>query len=187
MYPQLMNQASRLAPLLSRVLSRGGSFATPFWKATQVDAPEVNATPLTNPMTGKPLGQAGPSVPISDTQYPARDPSADGLPAPASMGRGPLTPASGDQASPLDTMQWPFGPLGAPSQAPASAAGAGVPLPTARPAEAPQAPQDTGFFMRNALMMQDPMGGGLIDPTGAASVSGPDLINKMMGYLHRKV
>jgi len=36
-------------------------------------------------------------------------------------------------------------------------------------------------------MMQDPMGGGLIDPTGAASVSGPDLINKMMGYLHRKV
>jgi hypothetical protein len=57
----------------------------------------------------------------------------------------------------------------------------------ARPAEAPQAPQDTGFFMRNALMQQDPMGGGFIDPTGAASVTGPDLISKMMGYLHKKV
>jgi hypothetical protein len=57
----------------------------------------------------------------------------------------------------------------------------------ARPAEAPQAPPDTSFFMRNALMMQDPNGGGFIDPTGAASVSGPDLIQKMMGYLHQKV
>jgi hypothetical protein len=31
------------------------------------------------------------------------------------------------------------------------------------------------------------MGGGFIDPTGAASVTGPDLISKMMGYLHKKV
>jgi hypothetical protein len=40
--------------------------------------------------------------------------------------------------------------------------------------------------MRNAMMQQDPNGGGLIDPQGAASVRGPDLINKMMAYLHNK-
>jgi len=62
-----------------------------------------------------------------------------------------------------------------------------VPVPQARPAEAPQPEPDTGFFMRNALMMQDPNGGGFIDPQGAASVRGPDLISKMMGYLHNKV
>jgi hypothetical protein len=60
-------------------------------------------------------------------------------------------------------------------------------MPQARPAEAPQALPDTGFFMRNALQMQDPNGGGYIDPTGAASVRGPDLIAKMMSYLHNKV
>jgi hypothetical protein len=41
--------------------------------------------------------------------------------------------------------------------------------------------------MRNSLMMKDPMGGGYIDPAGAASVRGPDLISKMMGYLNNKV
>jgi hypothetical protein len=61
-----------------------------------------------------------------------------------------------------------------------------VPMPMARPAEAPQPQPDTSFFMRNALMMQDPMGGGYIDPAGAASVRGPDLISKMMSYLHQK-
>lgn len=49
-----------------------------------------------------------------------------------------------------------------------------VPLPMARPASAPQAPQATpdnsgmNFFTRNAMMMQDPNGGGYIDPQGAA-------------------
>lgn len=70
-----------------------------------------------------------------------------------------------------------------------------VPMPRARPAQAPQAapeaaPQesqpDTSFFMRNALMMRDPASGELIDPQGAASVRGPDLISKMMTYLHNK-
>ncbi|WP_456723053.1 hypothetical protein [Bradyrhizobium sp. USDA 4350] len=61
-----------------------------------------------------------------------------------------------------------------------------MPMPQPRPAEAPQAQPDTSFFMRNALMMQDPNGGGYIDPQGAASVRGPDLINKMMTYLHNK-
>lgn len=63
----------------------------------------------------------------------------------------------------------------------------GVPMPQVRPAEAPQPQPDTGFFMRNALMQQDPMGAGFIDPQGAATVRGPDLISKMMGYLHNKV
>lgn len=187
MYPQLINQASRLAPMLSRAMSRGGTFATPFWKASQIDVPEVNATALTNPVTGKPMG---PSVPISGDNSGPANYSAGQSPQDrlnASFSALPEMAQNHNAPSPLDTMNWPFGPVGAPPQAPASAATAGVPLPTERPAEAPQAPQDTGFFMRNALMQQDPLGGGFIDPTGAASVSGPDLISKMMGYLHKKV
>ncbi len=184
MYPQLINQASRLAPMLSRVLSRGGSFATPLWKASQVDTPDVNAQPV------PPNGPAGPSVPISvDNSGPANY-SAGASPQDrlnAAFKALPEMAQNNNVPLPLDTMNWPFGPVGAPAQAPASTAAAGVPLPPERPAEAPQAPPDTGFFMRNALMMQDPLGGGFIDPTGAASVSGPDLISKMMGYLHRKV
>jgi hypothetical protein len=44
------------------------------------------------------------------------------------------------------------------------------------------------WFMQNAKMMRDPMTGEFIDPTGAAQaqVSGPQLIQKMMGYLHKK-
>jgi hypothetical protein len=61
-----------------------------------------------------------------------------------------------------------------------------VPMPQARPAEAPQAEPDTGFFMRNALSMRDPSTGEMIDPSGAQSVRGPDLISKMMTYLHNK-
>ncbi|WP_316235062.1 MULTISPECIES: hypothetical protein [unclassified Bradyrhizobium] len=45
----------------------------------------------------------------------------------------------------------------------------------------------SGFFQRNAAMMRDPSTGALIDPAGAAAAPrGPDLINKMMGYLHGK-
>ncbi|WP_368508090.1 hypothetical protein [Bradyrhizobium lupini] len=40
--------------------------------------------------------------------------------------------------------------------------------------------------MRNAMMMRDPGTGQLIDPQGASQVRGPDLINKMMSYLHNK-
>lgn len=71
----------------------------------------------------------------------------------------------------------------APEAAPAAAP---VPMPQARPAEAPQAEPDTGFFMRNALSMRDPSTGEMIDPSGASSVRGPDLISKMMTYLHNK-
>lgn len=63
-----------------------------------------------------------------------------------------------------------------------------VPMPMARPAEAPQEQPDMGFFARNTAMMQDPMTGQFIDPSAAqrAQVRGPDLINKMMAYLHGK-
>ena len=185
MYPQLINQASRLAPMLSRAMARGGSFATPFWKASQVDAPGVNATPVP---PGSPYSAVRPPI-SGDNSAPANY-SAGASPQDrlnATFKSLPEMAQNNNVPSPLDTMNWPFGPVGAPTQAPASAATAGVPLPTARPAEAPQAPEDTGFFMRNALMQQDPLGGGFIDPTGAASVSGPDLISKMMGYLNRKV
>ena len=184
MYPQLINQASRLAPMLSRAMARGGSFATPFWKASQVDAPGVNATPV------PPKDPNQPTVPMSMHNGGPANYSAGASPQDrlnATFKSLPEMAQNNNVPSPLDTMNWPFGPVGAPTQAPASAATAGVPLPTARPAEAPQAPEDTGFFMRNALMQQDPLGGGFIDPTGAASVSGPDLISKMMGYLNRKV
>jgi hypothetical protein len=44
-----------------------------------------------------------------------------------------------------------------------------------------------GFFARNAAMMRDPTTGEFIDPAAAAqAVRGPDLINKMMTYLHNK-
>jgi hypothetical protein len=61
-----------------------------------------------------------------------------------------------------------------------------APMPMGRPAEAPQAEPDTSFFMRNALSMRDPSTGDMIDPSGASSVRGPDLISKMMTYLHSK-
>lgn len=154
MYPQLMNQASRLAPMLSRLTARGGSFATPFWKASQIDTPEVNAAPMTPEVRKDQFGNVVPPPANRPGEDPAVPPQArlnsafKDLPEMAQNNNVPL---------PLDTMNWPFGPVGAPAQAPASAAAAGVPMPTARPAEAPAAPQDTGFFMRNALMQQDPL------------------------------
>jgi hypothetical protein len=103
--------------------------------------------------------------------YPAADAMAD-------HNNQPMPPVQGLDLPP------PQVPM--PQARPPEAGMAGpVPMPQARPAEAPQ--DDTGFFMRNALMMQDPAGGGFIDPEGAASVRGPDLISKMMGYLHNKV
>jgi hypothetical protein len=60
-----------------------------------------------------------------------------------------------------------------------------MPMPRPDQAPAPQQP-DTGFFARNAAMMRDPSTGQFIDPSAAQSVRGPDLINKMMAYLHNK-
>jgi hypothetical protein len=79
----------------------------------------------------------------------------------------------------------PQAPAPAPAAAPPPAAApqAAVPMPVARPAAAPQ---PLSWFQRNAALQMDPMGGGYIDPQAASQVRGPDLINKMMTYLHDK-
>jgi hypothetical protein len=194
MYPQLFNQASRLAPHLQRLMQGGArnAFSIP-GKFMQIDIPEPDgpaqpvrgpAPPISGDNSGDPKYSAGASpldrlkAAFSQFGNPTEPVMADNQPSPLDTAQWPAGPEGGP--SPLDNAQWPFGPMGA---AEASVA----PLPRSRPAEAPQAPEDTGFFRRNAMMMQDPMGGGFIDPTGAASVSGPDLISKMMGYLNRKV
>lgn len=182
MYPQLINQASRLAPMLSRILQRGGTFATPLWKAGQVEAPGVTAQPV-SPVE-KPTG---PSVPISLSNYepPRTYPQGeDPMSAGGSASNGPGLPSySANGPSPLDNAQWPFGPIGAPTRSASPA----VPTPSPRPAEAPQSEPDMSFWQRNAAMMRDPSSGDFIDPTTAAkAVRGPDLINKMMSYLHNK-
>jgi hypothetical protein len=80
----------------------------------------------------------------------------------------------------------PQAPQEQPAQTAAPQSAPQVPMPAPRPAEAPQPEPDTSFFMRNALSMRDPSTGELIDPSGASSVRGPDLISKMMTYLHNK-
>jgi hypothetical protein len=54
--------------------------------------------------------------------------------------------------------------------------------------DAPQPPQDMGFFARNAAMQRDPSSGAFIDPTNAerAQAGGPDVIQKLMSYFHNK-
>jgi hypothetical protein len=190
MYPQLMNQAARMAPMLQRLFQRGvGGFTSLLGRASQIDVPNVDATPITPrpPISGLPEG------PISDPHkpnypVPGDKPAAPNVPALGGLGLFPAEPST-----PMNWLEMAkYRPTPAPTApAPAVAAPAPqaspVPMPMARPAEAPAPQPDTGFFMRNALMMQDPNGGGFIDPAGAASVRGPDLIAKMMGYLHNKV
>lgn len=81
-------------------------------------------------------------------------------------------------ASPFDTSQWPYGPVGAPSQAQASVPQqpqmpSGIPMPMPRPAEAPQADANPmmSFFQRNTALMKDPISGEYIDPAAAAKAS----------------
>lgn len=78
--------------------------------------------------------------------------------------------------SPFDNAQWPFGPVGAPSQAnaqaqPQQAAPQGVPMPAPRPQEAPQPPPEMSFFQRNAMMQRDPLTGEYLDPAQAAQAA----------------
>lgn len=61
-----------------------------------------------------------------------------------------------------------------------------VPMPMARPAQAPQAQPEMGFFARNAAMMQDPVMGGFIDPQAAAKAENGGIIKKMLGHLYNK-
>jgi hypothetical protein len=90
-------------------------------------------------------------------------------------------PGQTQQPPAMEDMHWPYGPVGAPSGTTQAATPNAAPVP-----EAPQPQPDTSFFMRNAMMMRDPATGQFIDPSGAASVRGPDLISKMMSYLHNK-
>lgn len=83
--------------------------------------------------------------------------------------------ARADAPSPLDNAQWPHGPRGAPSAAP-------VPMPAPRPAEAPQASSPfADFFARNTAMMQDPNSGAFIDPSAAAQRGGSPILNGLFG------
>lgn len=156
--------------------------------------PQAPAAPPASPFSAAAnaivANNSQPSVPLG---APPPPPQATPLQVPALGGLGlfpgapnsPMNWLQGAQYKPTPPMMHPTAP---PAPAPAVAAAApSVPLPMARPADAPAPPEDTGFFRRNALMMTDPMTGQLIDPQGAQSVSGPTLIDKMMGYLHNKV
>jgi len=113
-----------------------------------------------------------PSVapPISQSNYAAPAPYPSGTDPMSAGGPPPVTPA----------------PQVATPPQPAS-----TPMPQARPADAPApipTPDPMSFFQRNTAMMRDPVTGQFIDPRAAsdAQVRGPDLINKMMSYLHNK-
>jgi hypothetical protein len=114
-----------------------------------------------------------------------------------------------DQPFNFETAQWPYGPIGAPSQA--MAAAPTVPMPRARPAEAPMSPQEAeniydsfenspagkrmraadlpasqsspfaDFFARNTAMMKDPTSGEFIDPSAAAQHGGSGILNGLFG------
>lgn len=192
MYPQLINQANRLAPYLLRFLNRGGGLASgpsPGFKAGLIDAPEVTASPVA------PAVPNGPAPPISGPQSHEPQPPAP----PISSHNGGPTNYSGP--APIGPLFNPFAPPSLGGTAPRIPEGLqrpaappvvaqtpqAVPQPQARPAAAPQA-EEMPWWKRNALLMQDPNGGGYIDPIGAqrAGVTGPQLIEKMMGYLHNK-
>lgn len=136
-----------------------------------------------------PYGVNKPQAPAPAPTPPSPAPSSyaagsDPMTAGGAVANGPGLPqASASGPSPLDTAAWPFGPVGAPSHA-------SVPTPQPRPAEAPQpeAPSPMGWFARNTAMQRDPLSGDFLDPASAqrAEVSGPDLIQKYMNYLHNK-
>lgn len=116
-----------------------------------------------------------PAVPLAPTAMPWMPPA-------------PQAPTPAPQAAPAPMLQArPAAPQVNPDGSIAGAVGptsvGGAPLVGQA---APQAQPDTSFFMRNAMMMRDPATGELIDPSGAAGVRGPDLISKMLAYLHSK-
>jgi hypothetical protein len=177
MYPQLFAAASRLAPLMSRLGARVGTFGAPglLSRYLQIQTPQVNEADV------GPVQPTGPAPPISGDNLNT-PPSNVGANARVAQGFDVFNPWMPPQAP-----QSPTQPVV--TQAPAVTAGApGVPLPQTRPASAPQAPDPMSWFMRNARMMRDPATGEFIDPQGAADaqVRGPDLISKMMKYLHNK-
>lgn len=82
----------------------------------------------------------------------------------------------------------PAGPMAAPPRpqmAQPQPQAAPMPMPQPRPQ---QAPQEMGFFQRNAAMMQDPLTGMFIDPGAAAQAqaSSGAIIPKMLAMLQQK-
>jgi hypothetical protein len=154
----------------------------------------VRAWPWMAPMYGAAQGDILNNHPVAGTTPPAAPtPTQAPQQAPFGQGSGPIpfmnNPFSGmssQQPAPRPA------PAAAPSPAPQVATPpqpASSPMPQARPAGAPQAPPDMSFFQRNTAMMRDPVTGAFIDPTAAAQaqqVTGPNLIDKMMTYLHNK-
>jgi hypothetical protein len=153
----------------------------------------VRAWPWMAPMYGAAQGDVLNNHPVAGTTPPA-SPTPPQAPQQASFGQG---------AGPVPFLNNPFGQVLPPQQpapspppaaapnpvAPAVSQAPSVPTPMPRPDAAPQAPPDMSFFQRNTAMMRDPVTGAFIDPTAAAQaqqVTGPNLIDKMMTYLHNK-
>jgi hypothetical protein len=169
---------------------RGGPFAPAAAMASQGDVLENHKGFFSN------LPAAAPAA-AAPAYNPRMGQHGGPAPAPAAPPVQPLDDAPQRGNAPAQLPWWASGdmtkmfPGAAPQAAPAAQTAAPqstpqVPMPQARPAEAPQAEPDTSFFMRNVLSMRDPSTGEMIDPSGAASVKGPDLISKMMTYLHNK-
>jgi hypothetical protein len=123
---------------------------------------------------------------MEDTTPPNMDPSARVAQGHSMFGPTPLQTAAATPAPLPAPANIPPPALSAQAMAPQEAPQ--VPMPAPRPPEAPQAPADMGFFARNTAMMRDPSSGAFIDPAAgeSAQASGPDVINKLMSYFHKK-
>jgi len=185
MYPQMMAAAARLAPLLSRMGSRfAGSLGSPMGRFQMIQTPDVSAVSPVPPQ-GAP---AGPQVPISPPGMLTMGASPNERVAQGFGALGDRVYSQGE-FNPLDAAavnsprdQRDFNMIDAAARYTPQ-----VPMPRARPEQSPVSEPEMGFFARNAAMMRDPLTGDFIDPTAAAkAVRGPDLISKMMTYLHNK-
>lgn len=176
--PQATGTALDGAPTTGDLLSKGYDWLRDPYGVNKPQAP----APAPYPAGSDPMTAGGtPTPPTPAPSYPA---GSDPMAAGGAVSNGPGLPhASANGPSPLDNAAWPFGPVGAPSHGT-------VPTPQPRPAEAPQpeAPSPMGWFARNTAMQRDPLSGDFLDPAAAqrADVSGPDLIQKYMNYLHNK-
>lgn len=101
---------------------------------------------------------------------------------PAALAKGDMLHADPSQAIAMRGMPTMAQGVPMPQPRPQMAQQAPPPMPQPRPASAPQ---EMGFFQRNAAMMTDPVTGMFIDPAGAAKAN-PDTINKMLGHLFNK-
>ena len=185
MTPILNAAAVRLLPLLGRIGQRAGSFLGPSTRMNMVQIPEVG-----------PVTPAGPAPPISVGSSPGpgtpTSPPMQKLSTPQRINGGfdMFGPEAGN--TPMENSQWPTGPVGAPTpaapQAPAVTSG-GPHQPIFTGPQLPQSSPDTlSAWQRNAALQRDGLTGDYIDPTNAAraDATGPELIQKMMGYFNRK-